>query len=96
MYYLNLDYSIRSIGRENLYYPMYSRCVGSHPNEQYFKKQRKLNGNKKFRLSFNSHNTKHKRTENNNYKPDMCFICGSEDQWIIDFPKPKNPEERVH
>ena len=52
--------------------------------------------NKKFNSCFNSRIPKNKRTERNNQNTNTCFRCGSGDHWIADYPKPGNPEKRVH
>ena len=52
-----------------------SHCGGSHPTDKLSKQQRNEKGYNKPPL--NSRNSYDKRNENNGWKPNTCFRCGS-------------------
>ena len=82
---MNLHNSVRNNERANVSQSSFSHDGGPHPTYKYYEKQRKENGFKK--LPFISYNSNKKRIERNGRKPNMCFICESEDHFIANFPK---------
>ena len=50
----------------------------------------------KKKTPFNTRNYNNKRNERNGRKPNMCFICGSEDHFIANGPKPYTSHKKLH
>ena len=93
MDYLNLDNTVGNNERANVYQSRCSQCGGLYPNAKFFKQYPKEKGYKK--LPFNPRNSNNKSNEQNGWKPNTCFRCGLEDNFITSFPKLDTLDKKV-
>ena len=90
---LNLDISVRNNEREAFSQTRCSHFGGSHPTETLFHNHKKEKGYKK--PPFNSRNSNNKQNQLNYHKPNTCFRCGSEDNFIANCPRRVTWDKKV-
>ena len=92
--YLNLENSVRNNERDIFDQSRCSHCECSHPTKKCFKKQQKEKGYEKPPFIPRNYNNNH--NERNSQKPNTCFRCRLEDNFIADRPNPDNLDNKVH
>ena len=92
--YLNFDNPVRNNERAKFSQSSCNHCGGSHPTEKCLKKKIKENGCNKTPL--NSRNSNNERNECNGWKPNKCFRCGLEDNFILNCPRTDTSDNKVN